>query len=162
MEGPRHVCHWLRTQPFTLSFARSFHTDIFTFLPLFSTYCSDCEWLGYLTQCPVILPAGFKNIQGSGFCVGRVFALIWWVVGGVVLPACSRCSELRHPHCSPPPPLAPPDCSQLPLKGWDFIDAQSAFLHGHRAQNYTTVTAASARPNPAQRSLFKAVLDTFE
>lgn len=80
-----------------------------------------------------------------------------------MLPAAPDASKLRHPHCNPlPPSLPPPDCLQLPLRGWDFIDAQSAFLHGQRARDYTTFTAASAHHNPAQRSLLKTILDTFE
>ena len=85
------------------------------------------------TQPPVPLPPVLE-INRVVVSVLAVPLLIWRVVGGVALPAAPDAPNLRRPHCSP---LAPPDCSQLPLKGWDFIDAQSAFLHGQRAQNYT-------------------------
>lgn len=104
MEGPQCVCYQLHAPPFYALFCWLISHRSSPSSP-FSTHCSACEWLGYLTQRPAILPAGFKNKQGSGFCVGRA-ALIWWVVGGVVLPAAPDALNYAiHTAAPPPAPL---------------------------------------------------------
>lgn len=102
-------------------------TPILTFLP-FPTHCSAHGCLGHLfpSSCPLI--SWYKNKQGGGFCQSLS------VLVAFSAACCSRCSKSCRPHS-----LAGSGCSQLPLKGWDFTDAQSAFLRGWRAQNYPTL-----------------------
>lgn len=88
----------------TLSLFHSFSLVHFTFLPS-STYCSAYEWLGYLFQPPVPLPAGCRNKQGGGGAT-----VIWWVVGVVALPAAPDAQTCRVHSAAPSLPQSARSC----------------------------------------------------
>lgn len=138
LEGSQCVCYRINTLLFTLSLPPVSHQ----FSPScpFPLIVQLNEWLGYLTQPPVPSPAGCRNKQGL-WCLGWLCHYDLLGCRRRSIACCSRCSKLHRPHCISPHPThstSPPDCLQLPLKGWDFIDAQSAFLAGQHAQNYST------------------------
>lgn len=132
MEGPQCLFATSSTLFFCLSLVP--FTLILSFLS-FSAYCSPHEWLGHLIQPPVPSPAGVK--------INRV--VVWQRCCVLVayrqqrvLPAAPD-AQNHAVHTSASPLLPCSDCLQLPLKGWDFTDAQSAFLHGLHAENYAAL-----------------------
>lgn len=144
MEGPQRV---------TLGLFRSLSLVRFTRVSpssRFSTYCSACEWtwLPYPASCS-FYQLVFRYKQGSGFCVGSA-TLIWRGRRRRSAACCSRCSKLRRPHLQPP---RSPRLLAAATERLGFHTAQSAFLHGQRAQNYATLLQFQQHQNPAQRSL---------
>lgn len=156
MEGPQCVCHLLHTHTATVTlFHFSFHTDSHLPLLFHLLFSPWMTWLPYPASCS--FTSWYKNKLGGGLAVSLCSSGLSAAYCSTA--CCSRCSKLHRPHCSP---LARAGCLQLLLKGWDFIDAQSAFLHGQHAQNYTALLQFQHTRILLGALFYKTTLDVSE